>query len=184
MSRVGNAPILVPKEVTLHQGEGTIEVKGPKGVVIIHVLSDLQIVVTPTHIEVKTKGNGDESKHIHGLFRSLIANAVTGVTTGWQKTVELVGVGYRATGGGSEVTLYVGFTHTVKITAPKDVSFQITDSTKIIVSGIDKTVVGETAARIRAVRPPEPYKGKGIRYAGEVIRKKAGKAVKAAGAPA
>ena len=183
MSRIGKTPIIVPKDVTLTHGEGAVEVKGPKGTLHVSVPPGLHIVISPTQIEIKTQENGRKLHSIHGLFRSVLANAVTGVTTGWQKTVELVGVGYRAMGGGNEVTLQVGFTHSVKKVAPKDINFKIID-TKIIISGIDKMMVGEIAAQIRAVRPPEPYKGKGIRYAGEVIRKKAGKAVKAAGAPA
>lgn len=182
MSRIGKTLIIIPKEVTLKQEGDVIEVKGPKGTLKVVMPAYLQLAITPTQVEVKIK-EGNELYNIHGLFRSILFNMIVGVTQGWQKTVELIGVGYRATGGGNEVTLQVGFTHPVKIAAPKDVSFQIVD-TRIIISGIDKIVVGETAARIRAVRPPEPYKGKGIRYLGEIVRKKAGKAVKAAGAPA
>lgn len=181
MSRIGKTPIDLPSGVVLDQQNGTVTLKGPKGAVSFSMPKNFHIKINENQIELKSQKDDPKFKSQHGLFRSLIANAVIGVSKGWQKTVELVGVGYRAAGGGTEVTLYVGYSHPVKISAPKDTTFEVSDNTKIIVSGLDKKVVGELAAKIRSIKPPEPYKGKGIRYLGEYVRKKAGKAVKAVG---
>ena len=183
MSRIGNMTIDLPPGVTLEIMAGKAVIKGAKGMLELPIDPAIKVTVAGSILTV-VNNRGDEAKNLHGLTRALLGNAVVGVTKGWDKTVELVGVGYRAQGGGSEVTLIVGYTHPVKITAPKDVTFTISDNTKIKIDGPDKKIVGEIAAQIRSVKPPEPYKGKGIRYLGEVVRKKAGKAVKAAGAPA
>lgn len=178
MSRVGNLPIEIPPGITLEKNQGEIIVRGTKGVLSLSLPTSIDLSVEADKAYVKTKNKN--VKNLHGLIRTLINNAIIGTTKGWEKTVELVGVGYRVAGGGNEITLTVGFSHPVKFTAPKDIVFNIKDNTKITISGIDKQLVGEVAARIRSVRPPEPYKGKGIRYAGEIVRKKAGKAVKTA----
>lgn len=181
MSRIGKMPITIPIGVTIEKKEGEVVVKGARGSLTLPIDRRFLVDMKDNQVMVTAPKNSGEVKHLHGLIRSLIANAVIGVVKGWEKSVELIGVGYRAQGGGSEVTLTVGFSHPVKITASKDTLIAITDNTKITISGIDKKEVGETAAMIRAVKPPEPYKGKGIRYRGEVVRKKAGKAVKAVG---
>lgn len=184
MSRIGKTPIIKPKEVILEITDGQVKITGPKGELNLDLPEFLKIETKDNQILVGVRDKNPELKSRYGLFRSLLQNAITGVNSGWEKTLELVGVGYKAQGGGNELILNVGFTHQVKIAAPKNITFKITDNTKITVSGIDKKVVGETAAEIRAVKKPEPYKGKGIRYLGEIVRKKAGKAVKAVGAPA
>ena len=184
MSRIGKTPIDLPQGVTASLSGSLLKVVGPKGNLTLKVPESLAVTITGNVITVKISGSDPILNQVYGLTRTLIQNAVTGLTRGWEKTVELVGVGYKVSGGGSEVTLLVGFTHPVKVTAPPSVTFQIKDNTKIIISGIDKMLVGEVAARRRAIKPPEPYKGKGVRYLGEIVRKKAGKAVKAVGAPA
>ena len=184
MSRIGVVPIEIPKDVTAQYHQGTVTVRGPKGTLTVSILPQLDIKIADNKILVEAKKNDSFSKSLHGLIRTNIANVVVGVTKGWERSLELVGVGYRASGSGKQITLSVGFSHPVVFSAGADINFTITDNTKVIVWGIDKKLVGETAARIRAIRPPEPYKGKGIRYFGEVVRKKAGKAVKAAGAAA
>lgn len=182
MSRIGNSPITVPTGVTLTQKAGVVQVAGSKGTLQIVVPEGFSLEVKDDIAQVRM--DDQNRANIHGLFRALVQNAVVGVTGGWEKTLELVGVGYRAAGGGAELTLQVGFSHPVKVSAPKDVTFKVIDNTKVVISGIDKKVVGEVAAGIRSIKPPEPYKGKGIRYLGEIVRKKAGKVVKAAGAVA
>lgn len=182
MSRVGKMPITIPAGVTVEKRVGEVVVKGAKGMLALPIDWRFRVEVKDDQLTVTPSDYNREASHLHGLTRALLSNAVIGVVKGWEKTVELVGVGYRAQGGGREVTLTVGFSHPVKLTAPADTTFTISDNTKITVSGIDKKVVGELAAEIRAVKPPEPYKGKGIRYHDEVVRKKAGKAVKAVGA--
>ncbi|MBI4058400.1 50S ribosomal protein L6 [Candidatus Gottesmanbacteria bacterium] len=184
MSRIGKMPIELPSRVTLEQRGTEVVLKGPKGELTVSVPQSFEISKKDNSVILKVSDLQLGQSSRHGLYRSLLYNAVIGVTKGWQKTVELVGVGYRAQGGGSEVTMNVGFSHPVKYAAPPNITFKITDGTKITIEGMDKKVVGEVAAAIRAIKPPEPYKGKGIRYEGEVIRKKAGKTVKAVGAPA
>lgn len=184
MSRIGQLPINIPKEVSFTEKSGKIVVTGPRGELVLEVPKYLNINQKETGvIKVELKQSG-EYKNLYGLFRSLLNNAVIGVSQGWSKSLEMVGVGYRAQTSGEEVTLNIGFSHPVIIKAPPGVTFQVTDNTSIKISGIDKKIVGEIAAKIRSVKPPEPYKGKGIRYLGEIVRKKAGKAVKAVGAPA
>lgn len=181
MSKIGKMPVTVKEGVTATIANGVITVTGPKGTMthkiptgIMVTTQDGQIVVTQ---EEKTK---DQTKAMFGLTRALIANMVTGVSTGFEKKLELSGVGYRVAMAGADISLSVGFAHPVKIKAEPGITFTLKDN-GIIVSGMDKALVGNTAAVIRAVRPPEPYKGKGIKYAGERIRRKAGKAAKAVG---
>jgi large subunit ribosomal protein L6 len=177
MSRIGKLPIPVPDGVDVTLDGLTVTVKGPKGELVREMpegveLSrddDGQVVVTRT-------GESRMERSRHGLVRSLIANMVVGVTDGYSKALELVGVGYRAAAKGSDVELQVGYSHPVLIAAPEGIAFEVPQPTRIVVSGIDKVLVGQVAANIRKVRPPEPYKGKGIKYEGEQIRRKAGKA--------
>ncbi len=177
MSRVGKLPINIPEGVQVSLEDGKIKITGPKG--------DLFLVLPP-QIEVKVMEgeilcSGEKNKNLWGLTRSLIANAVSGVTNGWTKTLELAGVGFRAEVQGEELILTVGFSHPVRIKAPLGITFSVSEN-KIQITGVDKQLVGEMAARLRRIRPPEPYKGKGIKYLGEKIRRKMGKAAKTIGA--
>ena len=177
MSRIGNKPIIIEEGVTISIDGGLVLVKGTKGDLSVELPRNIKAHIEENKIHVKTV-RGKDSKQ--GLFRSLLQNAVTGVSRGWTKELELIGVGFRAQTSGKELTLNLGFSHPVVITADQKVSFQVKNNL-ITVLGIDKYSVGETAASIRRVKPPEPYKGKGIRYKGEVVRKKAGKSAKAVG---
>lgn len=178
MSRIGNAPIIVPSTVTVEIEGQKVSAKGPLGELSLQANPQVKVEMEDQQIIVKRKKEDKLSKSLHGLTRSLIANMVTGVEKGWQKRLELIGVGFRSQTDGSKLTLNVGYSHPVDITAPEGIKFVVEDNTKIVVSGIDKHKVGQIAAIIRDVRPPEPYKGKGIRYSGEYVRKKAGKAGK------
>lgn len=180
MSRIGEAPIQIPSGVEVAVESQTLRVKGPKGELTMDFLPQVKVEVNDGMVSVKREKDDKLSKSLHGLFRAQIANMIKGVTEGWSKNLEMVGVGYRAAGGGDTLTLSVGFSHPVVIKAPEGIQFSVSDNTKIQVSGIDKIVVGQIAANIRDVRPPEVYKGKGIRYAGEYVRRKPGKAGKAA----
>ena len=182
MSRVGNNPITIPNGVTVSVDHDVVSVSGPKGNLSQTTLPQVKVEVEGDKVVVKRKKEDSFSKSAHGLTRSLINNMVIGVTEGWRKDLEMVGVGYRAQGGGDTITLAVGYSHPVVIKAPEGINFAVAENTKIAVSGIDKVLVGQIAANVRDVKPPEPYKGKGIRYAGEYVRRKPGKAGKAAGA--
>lgn len=181
MSRVGSSPVVIPSGVNIQTEGAKVIVNGPKGNLTLEVRPEVTIETESDKLTVKRKRNDRLSRSVHGLYRSLINNMVLGVTQGWTKNLELVGVGYRASGGGETLNLSVGYSHPVAIKAPEGVSFTVTDNTKIAISGIDKHLVGQVAANVRAIRPPEVYKGKGIRYAGERVRRKAGKAGKAGG---
>lgn len=178
MSRVGNAPILIPAGVTVEKTDNSVVVKGPKGELSMEVDPAITVIIEESQVIFKRKNEEKKNKALHGLTRALINNMVLGVTNGWSKNLELVGVGYRAQGSGNKLTLSVGYSHPIEISAPDQIQFEVSDNTKIKVSGIDKQLVGAIAAKIKSVRPPEPYKGKGIRYEGEYIRRKAGKAGK------
>jgi large subunit ribosomal protein L6 len=182
MSRVGESPVPLPSGVEVRIGRGTVTVKGPKGELSRPVPEGISLEQKDTEIRVARTGDSGELKALHGLVRSLIANMVHGVTDGFEKKLEIQGVGYRATKKGDDLELTVGFSHPIVKKAPPGISFDVPQPTKITVRGIDKELVGQTAAEIRAIRKPEPYKGKGIRYEGEYIRRKAGKAAKAIGA--
>jgi large subunit ribosomal protein L6 len=182
MSRIGNAIIIIPKEVTVTKDGTTVVVKGPKGELRLEVPHGLTVEMEDAQIHVKCSRNDKPSRALHGYVRATLANAVTGVTRGWTKTLELSGVGYRATVDGVNLVLTIGFSHPVTIVPPAGISFSVNEG-KIITSGIDKQAVGQMAASIREIKKPEPYKGKGIKYEGEHIRKKAGKAKAVSGAP-
>jgi len=176
MSRIGNAPIEMPSGVETSVEGSTVTVKGPKGTLTRVINPRISVSVDDGVITVKRQDEERESRAMHGLTRSLIANMVTGVSAGYSKELKAVGVGYRAALKGTTLELQVGFSHPVTIEAPEGITFEVPEPTKIIVSGIDKQLVGQVAANVRAVRPPEPYKGKGIRYVDEHVRRKAGKA--------
>ena len=179
MSRIGEAKIQIPNGVTCEVLTRKVIVKGPLGDLSMNHLSKVTVEVLGDQILVKRKNEDKFSKSLHGLTRSLINNMVLGVEKGWEKKMELVGVGYRAQAIGDKLSLAVGYSHPVEIEMPEGIKFIVEDNTKITISGIDKIKVGQMAAKIRGVRPPEPYKGKGIRYIGEYVRRKAGKAGKA-----
>jgi large subunit ribosomal protein L6 len=175
MSRIGRQPLPIPDGVSVDVGTGTVAVKGPKGELSQTVSPDMTVSVDDDVLTVARPTDRGEHRALHGLTRSLIANMVAGVTDGFQKTLEIQGVGYRARLQGKSLELSVGYSHQVSIPAPEGIEFEVPQPTQVIVRGIDKQLVGETAARIRRVRPPEPYKGKGIRYEGEHVRRKVGK---------
>lgn len=178
MSRVGNALIQIPAGVEINTVGQKIEVKGPKGSLSLDLRPEVKVEIEDNNIVVKRKKDDRVSRSLHGLTRALLNNMVIGVNTGWTKNLEMVGVGYRAQGADDQITLSVGFSHPVIINSPEGINLVVSENTKISVSGIDKTLVGQVAAKIRAIRPPEVYKGKGIRYAGERVRRKPGKAGK------
>lgn len=181
MSRIGNLPIEIPTGVTVKNTEGTVVVTGPKGEVNVVLPPEIKFSEEGGKILIARTGMDKPSRALHGLVRAEIANAINGVTKDWSKTLELVGVGFRATMNGDNLVLTIGFSHPVTITPPKGITLAVNDG-KIVISGVNRQAVGQIAASIRAVKKPEPYKGKGIKYLGERIRKKAGKAAKAIGA--
>lgn len=180
MSRIGVKPIPVPSGITVDLRAGNaVSVKGPKGQLEQKLSPRVTIVQEDGALRVTRDTEDREVKALHGLTRSLLNNMVVGVTDGYTKTLEIQGVGYRAQMQGKNLVLNVGFSHPVNLTPPEGITYAVEGNNRVLVSGINKQVVGEEAARIRGVRPPEPYKGKGIRYAGEFVRRKAGKAGKA-----
>lgn len=179
MSRIGSRPILIPAGVTVSLTDGIASVAGPQGDLEVRIHPRVSVKQEDTTLTVERRGNDGPARALHGLMRMLLANAITGVSTGFTKRLEMVGVGYRAQTDGRVLTLSVGFTHPVVINAPEGISFQVEKNTLISVSGRDKQKVGQIAAEIRATKKPEPYKGKGIRYEGEIVRRKAGKVAKA-----
>ncbi len=176
MSRIGKLPIPLSDGVKVTRKGDKILVEGPKGKNEMTVHPNMIVKIGKQQIEVKRPDDSKENRGLHGLTRSLINNAVVGVTEGFKKTLQIEGVGYRAVLSGKNLTLELGFSHKISVAPPENVQFEVPSTTQIVVSGIDKQMVGEIAARIRAFRPPEPYKGKGIRYENEQIKRKAGKA--------
>ena len=175
MSRIGKQPVEVPDGVDVALKENSISVKGPKGELDLNINPEIAVAVEGSLINVTRSSDEAKDRALHGLIRSLIANMVEGVEKGFQKTLEIEGVGYRAQKQGAGLLLNLGFSHTISYAAPEGVVIEVPDQTTIVVSGADKQSVGQTAAEIRSFRPPEPYKGIGIRYKGEYIRRKAGK---------
>ena len=175
MSRIGRKPIEVPAGVIVSVDPGRVTVSGPKGELRQDVPTRMKIEQEDGSIVVTRPTERGDDRALHGLTRTLIANMVEGVTNGFEKRLEIQGVGYRAALAGSNLELQVGYSHPVRITPREGISFEVPVPTQVIVRGIDKQVVGQTAAEIRKVRPPEPYKGKGIRYEGEFVRRKVGK---------
>jgi large subunit ribosomal protein L6 len=180
MSRIGKEPIAIPDGVDVDLQGSRVTVTGPGGTLHQDVSPELTVRLDDGTVRVERPSDEREHRALHGLTRTLIANMVEGVTKGFEKRLEIQGVGYRAALRGSDLELQVGYSHPVEFSAPEGISFEVPAPNRIVVKGIDKQLVGETAARIRKVRKPEPYKGKGIRYEGEYVRKKAGKAAKAA----
>lgn len=176
MSRIGNSPIDVPSGVDVTVKNSHVSVKGSKGTLERTFDDRITIKLDDGVVTLSRADDDRESRALHGLSRALLANMVEGVTNGYSKELQAVGVGYRAVLKGSTLELQLGFSHPVNVTAPDGVTFEVPEPTKIIVSGIDKQKVGQVAADIRKIRPPEPYKGKGIRYSDEHVRRKAGKA--------
>jgi len=180
MSRVGEMPITVPSGVTVSIKKDQVTVTGPKGELSRAISPDIAIDQQDNTLTVSRPSDNKEHRSLHGLTRSLVANMVEGVSSGFDKYLEIVGVGYRAEKTGDKLTFRVGYSHLVEVSPLPGVSFAV-EGNRVKVSGIDKEVVGEMAARIRKIRPPDPYKGKGIRYAGEIVRLKPGKAGKVIG---
>ncbi|MDQ3432350.1 MAG: 50S ribosomal protein L6 [Actinomycetota bacterium] len=177
MSRIGKQPVPIPSGVEVELSGSTLTVTGPKGTLTQQIHPDITVTVADGQVVVTRADDQREHRALHGLVRSLIANMVTGVTDGYTRRLQIVGVGYRAAARGSNgLTLQMGFSHPVEVDAPEGITFEVASPTRIAVSGADKQLVGQVAADIRAVRRPEPYKGKGIRYEGEQIRRKSGKA--------
>ena len=179
MSRVGGSPIPVPTGVEVSISQSSVRVKGPKGELSRTVPEGISVEQADGELRLARAAETRELRALHGLTRSLIANMVQGVTQGYEKRLEIQGVGYRATQQGNALELAVGYSHSVKKDAPPGIEFEVPAPTRITVRGIDKELVGQVAAEIRAIKKPEPYKAKGIRYEGEHIRRKAGKAAKA-----
>jgi large subunit ribosomal protein L6 len=175
MSRVGKMPIPIPSGVKVNIAGKEITVAGPKGSLKENIHPSIQVEMEQDQLLVKRPSESKFHKSLHGLTRSLIANMVTGVTSEYQKSLEIQGVGYKAELKGKRLNLVLGLSHSILFTPPEGVKIEMDGPSKIKISGIDKQLVGQVAAKIRSFRPPEPYKGKGIRYAGEVVRKKAGK---------
>jgi large subunit ribosomal protein L6 len=176
MSRIGRAPIEVPDRVEVNISGGTVKVKGPRGELTVPIGRGVEVQQEDASIIVERASDAPQHKAMHGLTRSLIQNAVTGVTDGFTKTLQIQGVGYRGALQGRDINLQVGYSHPVTISPREGIEFEMPNPATIVVRGIDKQRVGQMAAEIRKVRPPEPYKGKGIRYSDEQIRRKVGKA--------
>jgi large subunit ribosomal protein L6 len=179
MSRIGKHPVAVPKGVTAKIDGNKVHVKGPKGELERELHPTMKVTLKDDQILVERPSDDDLHKSLHGLSRTLVANMVEGVTKGFKKELELVGVGYKAEARPYGLQLALGFSHPVKYEAPKGIKLTAPAPTQIVVEGANKEVVGQVAAEIRSIRPPEPYKGKGVKYAGEQVRRKAGKAGKA-----
>ncbi|MGF1666066.1 MAG: 50S ribosomal protein L6 [Acidimicrobiia bacterium] len=176
MSRIGKMPVSVPSGVEVSVSGQSVSVKGPKGTLQREFHEKVLVAVDDGQAVVTRVDESRESRALHGLSRALLANMVTGVSDGFRRELEIIGVGYRAALKGSDLEMQLGFSHSVPFAAPAGITFEVPEQTKIVISGIDKEQVGQVAANIRKIRPPEPYKGKGIRYSGEQVRRKAGKA--------
>lgn len=177
MSRIGKQPVEIPAGVTATVSDGRVSVKGPKGNLDLALRPEVAVEVEGANVNVTVSGQGParQARAFHGMTRALINNMVTGVSKGFERKLEIIGVGWNANAQGKKVVLNIGFCHPVDIALPDGVTAETPNPTQIVLTGPDKQVVGQLAAKIRAVRPPEPYKGKGIRYQGEFVRRKAGK---------
>jgi len=180
MSRIGKMPVPIPRGVEINLEGRTVSVKGPRGDLSREIDADMQVKLDDSQLLVTRPSDQARHRAMHGLTRSLIANMVSGVSEGFSKTLEMQGVGYRAQMQGQDLMLSVGYSHPVQVAPPPGIQFEVEGTSRIVIRGIDKQLVGQVAADVRKVRPPEPYKGKGIRYLGEYVRRKAGKAGKAA----
>jgi large subunit ribosomal protein L6 len=175
MSRIGKKPIAIPAGVEVQVAGNTITVKGPKGTLSRELHPDMKVVQQDQQIIIERPSDNKLHRSLHGTTRSVVANMVEGVTNGYSKSLELVGVGYRATKSGNTVTLSLGFSHPVELPKVEGIEVEVPAATKLVIKGIDKELVGAYAAKVRSIREPEPYKGKGIKYENEVIRRKVGK---------
>lgn len=176
MSRIGKLPIPVPSGVDVHVGNGVVQVKGPKGSILVHLMPGIDAEVKDGKIELGRANEERQTRAFHGLNRALIANAATGVSKGWNKELDIIGIGYRAEKKAASVMFNLGYSHPIDFPIPEGIEIEVdSKANRIFVSGIDRQKVGQVAADIRSLRPPEPYKGKGIRYTGEHIKIKAGK---------
>ncbi len=182
MSRIGRAPITLPAAVTVKSEASQVLVEGPKGKLSLTLPPSVSVALDGQQLKVSISGSEASDHALHGLYRALLANMVQGTAAGFSKELEIVGVGYRAQLAGKQLSLYVGFSHPVHMPIPEGLTVEVPKPTNVIVRGADKQLVGQFAADLRHVAPPEPYKGKGIRYAGEVVRRKAGKAATGSGA--
>ena len=178
MSRIGRLPIAVPAGVTVDIDGRAVKVKGPKGELSLNVAAPIEVALEDGQVLVTRPDDERASRSLHGLTRTLISNQIIGVTDGYSKGLEIVGTGYRVQAKGSSLEFALGYSHSITFDPPAGISFEVEGNTKVTVRGIDKQAVGEVAANIRKLRKPEPYKGKGVRYAGEVVRRKAGKSGK------
>jgi large subunit ribosomal protein L6 len=178
MSRIGRLPIVIPTGVDVKIDGSAVSVKGPKGELALTIPSPIEAKIEDGQILVTRPDDERESRSLHGLTRTLISNQIIGVTEGYTKGLEIVGTGFRVAAKGQSLEFALGFSHSITVDPPAGISFSVEGNTKITVAGIDKQAVGEVAANIRKLRKPEPYKGKGVRYAGEVVRRKAGKSGK------
>lgn len=178
MSRIGKLPIRIPKNVEIKLNKEKIEVSGPQGRLIQEIPKEINVIVDTSIIKIEKTENTRSARQKYGLIRSLIKNMVIGVTEKFEKKLQMIGVGYRAQVQGTELTLNVGYSHPVLFAIPEDIEIKVEANTNLIIKGADKEGVGSLASKIRAIRPPEPYKGKGIRYADEVVLRKAGKSGK------
>ena len=176
MSRIGKLPIAIPKGVDAHVGNGVVQVKGPKGSTLVHLMPGIDAAINDGNIELTRTNETRETRAFHGLSRALVANATTGVSEGWKKELEIIGIGYRAEKSGNAVVFSLGYSHPINFEQPEGIEIEVdSKANRITVVGIDRQQVGQVAADIRGLRPPEPYKGKGIRYVGETVKIKAGK---------
>jgi large subunit ribosomal protein L6 len=178
MSRIGRMPITVPPSVDVHIAGREVTIKGPRGTLTRSLHPDMHVFMDGQALVVERPSEAKQHKQLHGLTRTLLANMVQGVTEGYRKSLEITGVGYRAALVGNKLQLNLGYSHPIEIAPPPGISFEVENPTKLTIAGIDKELVGQVAATVRATRKPEPYKGKGVRYAGEQVRRKAGKAGK------
>lgn len=176
MSRIGKKPVVIPKDVKVEAKDGLVYVEGPKGKLSRTLSAHINLEIKDEQVFVKRLGDTKQDRSLHGLYRALVANMIKGVSEGYVKAMEIIGVGFKAQIQGNNLNLALGFSHPVIFPIPEGIKIEIPKQTQIIVRGIDKEKVGEVAAEIRALYPPEPYKGKGIRFVGEYVKKKVGKA--------
>jgi large subunit ribosomal protein L6 len=183
MSRIGKKPVGIPDNTSVVVSGRTITTKGPKGELSFGLHPLVSVETNAGHVVVSRRDDSKLARSVHGLTRSLIANTIVGVTQGYERRLELIGTGYRVTKNDQGISMTLGFSHPVNVTPPQGITFDVEGNTMVIVRGANKQVVGQTAANIRAMRPPEPYKGKGIRYVGEYVRRKPGKQAKVGATP-